>query len=96
MGTLEQIVKEAAALGAAQVIETLGIHSGEISQNKARSRYGKWFDDAVKRGRLRPCRVDDGIRGTKHFRVVDIQELKTKDLVRAELHSRQTINPIAI
>ena len=63
----------------------LGIHSGEISQNKARSRYGKWFDDAVKRGRLRPCRVDDGIRGTKHFRVVDIQELKTKDLVRAEL-----------
>ena len=85
MNTLREIVHEAAALGAAQLAETLGLTSGEISQRKAQSIYGKWFTDAVTTGRLRPSRVDDGRNGTKHFRVVDIQELRTSDLVRAEL-----------
>lgn len=85
MNTLEQIVKEAAALGAAQLAETLGLHAGEISQRKARATYGKWFDDATKAGRLQPSRIDTGKNGTKHYRVVDIQELKTADMVRAEL-----------
>lgn len=85
MSTLEQIVHSAAKLGAAQVLETLGLTSGEISQRKARSTYGKWFTDAEKAGRIRPTRVDDGRNGTRHYRVVDIQELKTADLVRAEI-----------
>lgn len=85
MSTLENIVKEAAALGAATLAETLGLSSGEISQRKARDTYGKWFTDAEKAGRIRPARVDNGRNGTKHYRVVDIQELKTADLVRAEL-----------
>ena len=85
MNTLENIVKEAAALGAATLAETLGLSSGEISQRKARDTYGKWFTDAEKAGRIRPARVDNGRNGTKHYRVVDIQELKTADLVRAEL-----------
>lgn len=85
MNTLENIVKEAAALGAATLAETLGLSSGEISQHKARDTYGKWFTDAEKAGRIRPARVDNGRNGTKHYRVVDIQELKTADLVRAEL-----------
>ena len=85
MNTLENIVKEAAALGAATLAETLGLSSGEISQRKARDTYGKWFTDAEKAGRIRPARVDNGRNGTKHYRVVDLQELKTADLVRAEL-----------
>lgn len=85
MNTLENIVKSAAKMGAAEVLETLGLTSGEISQRKARDTYGKWFTDAEKAGRIRPARVDNGRNGTKHYRVVDIQELKTADLVRAEL-----------
>ena len=85
MSTLEAIVKEATALGVAQALETLGITAGEISQRKARKTYGKWFDDAERAGRIRPCRIDEGGHGTRHYRVVDIQELKTADLVRAEL-----------
>ena len=85
MNTLENIVKEAAALGAAKLAETLGLSAGEISQRKARDTSGKWFTDAEKAGRIRPARVDNGRNGTKHYRVVDIQELKTADLVRAEL-----------
>lgn len=89
MDNLERIVKEAAALGAAQLAETLGLTAGEISQRKARDTYGKWFDEAVNRGRIRPVRIDNGRRKTKHYRIVDIQQLKTADLVRAELQFKQ-------
>lgn len=85
MKNLERIVESAAALGAAHLAETLGLTAGEISQRQARKTYGKWFTDAEKAGRIRPSRVDDGRNGTRHYRVVAIQELKTADLVRAEL-----------
>lgn len=85
MSNLEELVKSAAATGAAMVLETLGITAGEISQRKARDTYGKWFTDAERAGKIRPTRVDNGRNGTRHYRVVDIQELRTKDLMRAEL-----------
>ena len=85
MSNLEHLVQSAAAMGAAQVLETLGLTAGEISQRKARDIYGKWFTDAEKAGRIRPSRVDNGRNGTRHFRVVAIQELRTADLMRAEL-----------
>lgn len=85
MSNLEELVKSAAATGAAMVLETLGITAGEISQRKARDTYGKWFTDAERAGKIRPARVDNGRNGTRHYRVVDIQELRTKDLMRAEL-----------
>lgn len=85
MDRLENLVKSAAAMGAASVLETLGISAGEISQRKARATYGKWFKDAEAAGRIRPSRIDNGKNGTRHYRVVEIQELKTADLVRAEL-----------
>lgn len=85
MKIIDELVKSAAAQGAAQVLETLGLTSGEISQRRARGTYGKWFTDAERAGRIRPCRIDNGRNGTRHYRVVEIQELKTADLVRAEL-----------
>lgn len=85
MENLERIVEAAAAMGAARVLETLGITAGEISQRQARKTYGKWFTDAERAGRIRPSRVDNGRNGTRHYRVVAIQELRTADLVRAEL-----------
>lgn len=85
MSNLEQLVHSAASLGAAQVLETLGISAGEISQRKALSIYGTWFRNAERNGRIRPARVDNGRNGTRHYRVVEIQELRTADLMRAEL-----------
>lgn len=85
MDNLERLVQSAAEMGAARVLETLGLTAGEISQRKARSIYGKWFTDAERNGRIRPSRVDDGKNGTRHYRVVAIQELRTADLMRAEL-----------
>ena len=92
MNVLEEMVKSAAAMGAAEVLETLGLSAGEISQRKARDTYGKWFTDAERAGRIRPARVDNGRNGTRHYRVVEIQELRTADLMRAHLQLNK-INP---
>ena len=90
---INAIVKTATETGAALVLETLGITAGEISQRKARDTYGKWFTDAERAGRIRPARIDEGKNGTRHYRVVEIQELKTADLVRAEIKlTRKSLN----
>lgn len=85
MHNLERIIRTASSMGAAQTLVTLGITSGEISQTKARRIYGRWFTDAVRNGRLRPVRVEDGRAGTIWFQVTDILMLKTEDAARAEL-----------
>ena len=90
---VEQLVSEAAKLGAAQIAEQLGLTSGEISQKQALATYGTWFREAVRRGRLHPSRVGDGRNGKKSYRVVEIQELRTADLVRAELYLRDNHQP---
>lgn len=85
MDNLERLIQTCVEVGTARTLEALGVTSGEISQRKARDTYGKWFTEADKAGRIRPCRVDNGVRGTRHYRVVDILELKVKDSVRAEI-----------
>jgi len=85
MNALERLITTSAELGAAQVLETLGMTSGEISQRKAAKTYGKWFTDAVASGRIFPARVEDGKAGTRWFRVVDILSLKTADAARAKV-----------
>lgn len=86
MDYLAHVIDNAAAMGAASVLEQLGLTPGEISQRRARDTYGKWFADAVASGRLHPCRIEDGHAGTRWFRVVDILALKTKDAARAEIN----------
>ena len=85
MSILEQLVEAAAARGTAKTLEALGITAGEMSQRQVIKTYGKWGSDAIRDGRLRPSRTDNGRNGTKRFRVVEITELRTADLVRAEL-----------
>lgn len=84
-GNLQNLIKTCVELGTAQTLETLGIHSGEMSLRKARDTYGKYFMDAYKQGRILPWRVEDGASGTKFFRVVDILALKANDLANAEV-----------
>lgn len=88
MDNLERMIQTCVELGTAKTLETLGVSSGEISQRKARDTYGKWFVDADRAGRIRPCRIDEGKRGTRHYRVVDILQVKVQDSVRAELKLR--------
>lgn len=85
MSNLEILIQTCVELGSARTMETLGITSGEISQRKARDVYGKYFMDADKAGRIRPCRVEDGRAGTRWYRVTDILALKAADAAKAEL-----------
>lgn len=85
MRNLETLIQTCIELGSAKTIETLGLSSGEISSRKARDTYHKWFLDAEREGRIRPCRVEDGRCGTRYYRVVDILALKAQDAARAEL-----------
>ena len=82
---LNKLVQDAAALGAAEMAEALGLAAGEMSQRQARAKYGKWFRDAEDAGRITPARIDNGKNGTRHYRVVEIQALKVADRVRAQL-----------
>lgn len=82
---LEILIQTCVELGTARTLETLGVSSGEISQRKARNVYGKYFTDADKAGRIRPCRIENGRTGTKWYRVADILALKVEDATRAEL-----------
>jgi hypothetical protein len=85
MSNIERLITTCVELGTAKALESLGISSGEISQRKAKSVYGKYFTTAEKSGRIRPCRVEDGRTGTKWYRVVDILSLKAQDAIPAEL-----------
>ena len=85
MSNLELLISTCIELGTAKTLETLGISSGEISQRKARNVYGKYFTDADRSGRIRPCRIEDGRTGTRWYRVIDILALKAQDLTKAEL-----------
>lgn len=82
---LEILIQTCIELGSAKTIEALGLSAGEISQRKARDIYGKYFVDADRSGRIRPCRIETGSRGTRWYRVVDILALKAQDAARAEL-----------
>lgn len=86
MDYLALVIDNAAALGAASVLEQLGLTSGEISQRQALKTYGSWFALALRDQRIRPVRIEDGHAGTRWYRVVDILALKTKDAARAELN----------
>lgn len=85
MSNLENLITTCIELGASRAMETLGLTAGEISQRKAIQVYGKWFADAQRAGRIHPSRIEDGARGTRIYRVVDILALKTRDLAQAEL-----------
>ena len=85
MTNLETLIKTCVSIGCAETMSALGITSGEISQRKARDVYGKYFVDADREGRIRPCRIENGHAGTRWYKVADILALKAADAARAEL-----------
>lgn len=79
MDRIRQIEATSAQLGAVSVLEQLGVHSGRLSYNRARTVYGKWFVEAAKAGKVKPVHVGDGRNGTKTYRVCDILGARLRD-----------------
>lgn len=82
---LRNLIENASELGATRAMVNLGVTSGEMSYRKGRNTYGKWFTDAVAAGRIFPCRVEEGKRGTQWFSVAEILALKVADYSKCEL-----------
>jgi hypothetical protein len=73
------------AVGAAEGLRLAGVTAGEVSERQARKTYGKWFDDEVAAGRIRPVRIGAGRTATKHYLLTDILTRKAECYTPAEL-----------
>lgn len=89
MNNLERLIETCTELGATAALKALGLTAGEKSQRQCRDTYGKWFADAVRDGRLRPCRIEEGRAGTKYYDITEILRLKAADAARAEIIFKQ-------
>lgn len=83
------MIREVAGIAAVEVLRVLGVSSGELNYTQASATYGRWFEDAVKDGRLQESRRGVGKNGRRWFSVEDILTLKAYDTARAELQMRQ-------
>ena len=72
-------LKTHTALTVLMTLEQLGLANTEISENKARKIYGKFFTDNVANGRLQPARRASGKTATKWYRVTDILALRDSE-----------------
>lgn len=81
----ESILRDVAQMGANEALKAVGLTSGEITQNQARTTYGRWFRKAVESGKLKPCRRGEGRTGTMWFSVSDILALRASEQIQAEL-----------
>ena len=89
--TIDKVIQFAAAAGAAEALEAMGLTAGTISQRKARDLYGQWFLNAVKDNRIHPVRIENGRGGAHKYRIAEILALRVADAARAEIKPINTI-----
>lgn len=78
---IKRLIETAVELGATTALVAAGLQTLEITQTQALKVYGGWFRDAVRDGKVRPCRVDTGHRGTKWYSREEILAAKTYDTI---------------
>lgn len=74
-------VQDIAAAAAAQVLEALGVQSGEMCRRQVGRVYGAWAVQAIRDGRLRGRNAGGKIM----YRVADILALRAADYAAAEV-----------
>ena len=79
---IQRIISASMEAGATAALIKAGLTSPLISQSQAEKTYGKWFSEAVKAGRLHPCKVGERV---KWYSVNEINALIVADTARAEI-----------
>jgi len=73
MNLSEHFLSTMMEASASRVLELAGLSSNEITYNKGKQRFGRWFIEEVESGRLKPTRCGGGDRyTTRFFRISDI------------------------
>ena len=88
---LSRLIAAAAQQGAAEALHALGLTAGELSQRQAVKVYGKWLADAIRAGKIRPVRIEDGHAGTRWYAVRDILNLQTEYSAKAFILNSHTL-----
>ena len=89
MSHIEEIISNAAQLGALEALRLTGAASGEVSQREAVRRFGSWFVQMERAGKITPVRIGEGPHGKRSYALTDILKLKTAQAVKAELINNQ-------
>lgn len=71
--------------GATAALIKAGLLNPLISQSKAEKVFGTFFTTAVKMGKLRPCKIGEGAKGTRWYSVNEINALIVADTAKAEI-----------
>lgn len=68
--------------GATAALIKAGLANPLTTQRQAEKTYGKWFSEAIKSGRLHPCKVGNRV---KWYSVNEINAMLVADTARAEI-----------
>lgn len=80
---LQRLLDETAILAVKRALKEVGLTNDDISYRKAVERYGKWFTDHYKAGRLQGKRKGTGANAKLHFSVAEIESLQSAEAVQA-------------
>lgn len=79
---LQRIISASMEAGATAALIKAGLRNPLISWRQAEKTYGQWFVEAVKSGRLHPCKVGQRVRW---FSVNEINTMLVADTAKAEI-----------
>ena len=79
------LIRVSAKAGADEALIATGNLNPLVSRRDAIKRYGQWFTESCKTGRLHPCMVGNGKNGTHWYSVREIDALMIQDATPAEI-----------
>ena len=82
---IQQIITASMEAGATAALIKAGLVNPLISQSKAEKVFGSFFTAAVKAGKLYPCKIGEGAKGTRWYSVNEINALIVTETARAEI-----------
>lgn len=82
---IQRIISASMEAGATAALIKAGLLNPLISQSKAEKVFGTFFTTAVKSGRLHPCRIGEGAKGTRWYSVNEINTLIVTETAKAEI-----------
>ena len=80
---LQKLLDETAIVAVRRALREVGLTKDYISYRQAVERYGKWFSDHYKAGRLKGEKKGTGKNAKMHFSIADIESLQSAEAVQA-------------